>query len=72
MIYPLLVMPCVILVAFSTMYGVTKSIAVINFAPQVMMSLSIALGIDYCMFLLVRVQEGYKKYGDIDAAIVLM
>lgn len=71
MILPFIAMPCTILASFSLMYGVSTIMDVISFAPSIMLSISVALGIDYCMFLLVRVQEAYHKYGNMDDAIKL-
>lgn len=72
MLIPLLSMPAVVLSSFTFMYGVSFHMSVIGAAPPLMLSVSVALGIDYCMFLLVRFQEAFAKYGNLDSAIELM
>eukprot|EP00912_Choanoflagellata_sp_UC4_P001158 UC4_evm1s721 len=57
LIIPLITGPISLVTSFSIMYGVSTKIDVISFAPSVMMSVTIAMSIDYSLFLLSRYKE---------------
>lgn len=40
MVFPAIAIPCVILTSFSLVYGITKKMDVVSFAPSLMMSIS--------------------------------
>ena len=57
LIFPLLSIISTALVSFLIMYPVAMVVDVISFAPSVMMSLCVALSIDYSLFLLSRFRQ---------------
>lgn len=57
LLLPVLSIVVSILVSYSIMFGVAQSMSVIAFAPAMMMSASIAMSIDYSLFLLSRYRE---------------
>eukprot|EP01012_Entosiphon_sulcatum_P031743 TRINITY_DN4044_c0_g1_i1.p1 TRINITY_DN4044_c0_g1~~TRINITY_DN4044_c0_g1_i1.p1 ORF type:complete len:861 (+),score=132.30 TRINITY_DN4044_c0_g1_i1:30-2585(+) len=66
---PILTMPAAVLVAFSVMFLVTKVMAVPSFVASIMMSITIALSIDYALFLLSRFMEESKQNADNDYCV---
>lgn len=57
LILPILSIAISALVTFSIMYGITFVFDIVSFAPSLMMSLLIAMSIDYSLFLLSRYRE---------------
>ncbi|GMH47169.1 hypothetical protein TrVE_jg3060 [Triparma verrucosa] len=57
MLIPILNILITVTLSFGFMYPVTLSMQVVSFTPSVMMSLIIAMSIDYSLFLLSRVQD---------------
>ncbi|MHA1222926.1 MAG: MMPL family transporter [Candidatus Heimdallarchaeaceae archaeon] len=72
MILPVLSVGFSIATSFFLMYPVAKLVPVFSFVPSVMMSLVIALSIDYSLFLLSRYKEELRKGKDNFSAIKLM
>ncbi|MHA1667265.1 MAG: MMPL family transporter [Candidatus Heimdallarchaeaceae archaeon] len=72
MILPVLSVGSSIATSFFLMYPVAKLVPVFSFVPSVMMSLVIALSIDYSLFLLSRYKEELRKGKDNFSAIKLM
>eukprot|EP00937_MAST-01D_sp_MAST-1D-sp2_P007782 g7782.t1 len=58
--------------SFMIMYGISESIDVIVFAPSVMMSLIIALSIDYALFMLSRFSDELKGGASYEHAAEVM
>lgn len=74
---PFLLMPiiniiCTILSSFLIMYPVALNMDVVSFTPSVMMSLTIAMSIDYSLFLLSRIMEETNEGRTLDEAIPSM
>jgi uncharacterized membrane protein YdfJ with MMPL/SSD domain len=57
LILPILCIAISALVTFMIMYGITFVFSIVSFAPSLMMSLLIAMSIDYSLFLLSRYRE---------------
>lgn len=57
LVLPILCIAISALVTFSIMYGITFIFDIVSFAPSLMMSLLIAMSIDYSLFLLSRYRE---------------
>jgi RND superfamily putative drug exporter len=73
LILPITCMIFSILGSFTIMRPIAEHVSVITFAPSVQMSLSIALSIDYSLFLLGRYREELqKKPDDHDGAVTQM
>jgi len=56
-IIPIVSVAASIALSFSLMYPIAKLMDIPSFAPAVMMSITIAMSIDYCLFLLTRFHE---------------
>lgn len=69
MLMPILNIGCTILAEFLIMYPVALSMDVVSFTPSVMMSITIAMSIDYSLFLLSRVMEEIALGRSLDEAI---
>ncbi|MHA1202310.1 MAG: MMPL family transporter [Candidatus Heimdallarchaeaceae archaeon] len=64
MILPILSMGISILTSFLIMYPIALTTNIFSFVPSIMMSLVIALSIDYSLFLLTRYREEILKHND--------
>ncbi len=64
MILPILSMGISILASFLIMYPIALTTDIFSFVPSIMMSLVIALSIDYSLFLLTRYREEILKHND--------
>ncbi len=64
MILPVLSMGISILTSFLIMYPIALTTNIFSFVPSIMMSLVIALSIDYSLFLLTRYREEILKHND--------
>ena len=62
MLIPVVTILTAILGQFLVMYPVALSMDVVSFAPSIMMSLTIAMSIDYSLFLLSRFTEEVQGY----------
>ena len=69
MIVPILTIVTTICSEFTIMYPVALSMQVVSFTPSVMMSLTIAMSIDYSLFLLSRASEQIAKGNTVDNSI---
>ena len=58
--------------SFDIVYPLTLVTDVISFAPSVMMSLTIAMSIDYSLFLLTRFVEEVQDHGVVALAVGLL
>ncbi|MBY9002160.1 MAG: MMPL family transporter, partial [Candidatus Heimdallarchaeota archaeon] len=72
MILPILSMGISILTSFLIMYPLALTLNIFSFVPSIMMSLVIALSIDYSLFLLTRYREEIVKHEDNSEAIKQM
>jgi len=72
MIIPLASMGFSIFISFLIMYPVAIGWEVYSFVPSVMMSLVIALSIDYSLFLLARFREEITKGKSVSEAVLIM
>lgn len=72
MLIPVLNIVCTILAEFLIMYPVALNMDVVSFTPSVMMSLTIAMSIDYSLFLLSRLVEEVQSGVEMDEAIPSM
>ncbi len=61
LVVPIVSLLCTISIAFSIMLPIAKATTVFSFVPSIMMSLVIALSIDYALFLLSRYKEEIEK-----------
>ena len=69
MLVPVLSIGVTIAVEFALMYPIALVMQVVDFAPSVMVSLTIAMSIDYSLFLLSRVSEQLAKGETVETAI---
>uniref|UniRef100_A0A7S2K5X9 Membrane transport protein MMPL domain-containing protein n=2 Tax=Leptocylindrus danicus TaxID=163516 RepID=A0A7S2K5X9_9STRA len=69
MLVPVLCIITAICTAGTLMYPVAQSVSVTQFTPSIMMSISIAMSIDYSLFLLSRLTENLAFGADLDYAI---
>ncbi|MCG3227308.1 MAG: MMPL family transporter [Candidatus Heimdallarchaeota archaeon] len=72
MIIPILSMGLSILTSFLVMYPIAKTWDIFSFVPSIMMSLVIALSIDYSLFLLTRYREEIINQKPNSEAVLLM
>ncbi|EGD81811.1 hypothetical protein PTSG_11885 [Salpingoeca rosetta] len=72
LILPVLCMIASIVTAFMFMYPVALKYDVISFTPSIMMSGTIAMSIDYSLFLLSRFREELQLGMDVDEAVLYM
>ncbi|EKU23135.1 mmpl domain protein [Nannochloropsis gaditana CCMP526] len=72
MLIPLLTITVTLLGQFLIMYPIAQHVDVVSFAPTVMASLSIAMGIDYSLFQLTRFMDGVAAGKDLFNAVCLM
>ena len=72
MIIPILNIIITILAEFLVMYPVALNMDVVSFTPSLMMSITIAMSIDYSLFLLSRFMEELSKGQPVEDAIVSM
>ncbi|MCG3222490.1 MAG: MMPL family transporter [Candidatus Heimdallarchaeota archaeon] len=72
MIIPILSMSLSILISFLVMYPIAKTWDIFSFVPSIMMSLVIALSIDYSLFLLTRYREEIINQKPNSEAVLLM
>ncbi|MHA1347373.1 MAG: MMPL family transporter [Candidatus Heimdallarchaeaceae archaeon] len=68
MILPILSMGISVLASFLIMYPLALTMNIFSFVPSIMMSLVIALSIDYSLFLLTRYREEILKHNDYSQA----
>lgn len=69
MIIPILCTACSLLVSFTIMWVVANYIVVASFAPSVMVSIIIAMSIDYSLFLLTRFREEILRGANVIVAV---
>lgn len=60
------------IVSFGLMYPIALVLDVASYCPPVMMSITVALNIDYCLFLLTRYQEELRAMKPHSAAVYAM
>eukprot|EP00462_Mataza_sp_D1_P018131 CAMPEP_0175140068 /NCGR_PEP_ID=MMETSP0087-20121206/11259_1 /TAXON_ID=136419 /ORGANISM="Unknown Unknown, Strain D1" /LENGTH=816 /DNA_ID=CAMNT_0016423161 /DNA_START=101 /DNA_END=2552 /DNA_ORIENTATION=- len=72
MAIPVLCIGCAITTTFLIMWGVALHMDVVAFVPSIMMSLMIAMSIDYSLFLLSRYREALQSGSDNTEAVTLM
>ncbi|UJG44094.1 MAG: MMPL family transporter [Candidatus Heimdallarchaeum endolithica] len=72
MILPLVSIAISIFTTFLILYGFTYIYTILSFAPSIVMSLVIAISIDYSLFLLTRYREEVEKGKDNYTAVSLM
>ncbi|MHA1414887.1 MAG: MMPL family transporter [Candidatus Heimdallarchaeaceae archaeon] len=72
MILPLISIAISIFTTFLILYGFTYIYTILSFAPSIVMSLVIAISIDYSLFLLTRYREEVEKGKDNFTAVSLM
>ncbi len=61
MLIPILAIAISAFTSFAILYGLTFVLPIISFAPSIVMTLTIALAIDYALFLLTRYREELDK-----------
>lgn len=71
-VIPILTIITTLLTSFLIMYPIAASRNVISFAPSLMLSTTIAMSIDYSLFLLSRFREEILRGADTFAAVVIM
>ncbi|MCG3258345.1 MAG: MMPL family transporter [Candidatus Heimdallarchaeota archaeon] len=71
-IMPILAILISTFVSFAILYALTFVLPIISFAPSIVMSLTIALAIDYALFLLTRYKEELDKGEDVVTAVSTM
>ena len=72
MLIPIVNILTTITISFGIMYGVACVVQVVSFTPSVMMSLVIAMSVDYSLFLLSRVQDEVASGNKVEDAVLLM
>ncbi|KNC53625.1 MmpL efflux pump [Thecamonas trahens ATCC 50062] len=73
MVLPLAAIATSALVSFAIMTGVAQTLDIISFVPSLMMSILIAMNIDYELFLLTRYAEAIRAgHSSHDAVIVML
>eukprot|EP00053_Salpingoeca_punica_P017212 m.165058 g.165058 ORF g.165058 m.165058 type:complete len:848 (+) comp17149_c3_seq7:3642-6185(+) len=72
LIIPVMNISASILTSFLIVYGVAQRMSIISFAPSLMMSLTIAMSIDYSLFQLTRYREELKMGSNINEAVLHM
>lgn len=73
MILPLIVMAASVLTQFLVMWGISFGMTVVAFAPSMMLSITLAVGIDYTLFLLKRFLEcGPQRRHSLEYSILVM
>ncbi|MHA1199680.1 MAG: MMPL family transporter [Candidatus Heimdallarchaeaceae archaeon] len=72
MIIPIASMGISILASFLIMYPLALAFDIFSFVPSIMMSLVIALSIDYSLFLLTRYREEILKKKSVSESVLLM
>lgn len=71
-IIPILAIPASILLQFLVMYPISTKLEIISFAPALMLSISLGMGIDYSLFLLTRLMDFLRKDKPLEASVFLM
>jgi len=69
MIIPVLTIFTTIIFSFGIMYPIARATQVVSFTSSVMMSLTIAMSVDYSLFLLSRLIEVYTITNDIHKSL---
>ena len=69
MLIPILCIITAICASGTLMYPVAQAVSVTQFTPSIMMSLTIAMSIDYSLFLLSRLTENLAFGNDLESAI---
>lgn len=72
MLIPALAIPISLMAQFLCLYPFSLFMEIVSYAPSIMMSLTLALGIDYSLFMLTRFMDGFELNHSIDDCISLM